>query len=146
MTYSIDMDARISVTRLKRIYHPDGDILHGMKSTEATFSGFGEAYFSTVFKGAVKGWKRHNKMVLNLVVPCGEVAFHIYDERTKITTRIALGEMDYKRLTVGPGLWVAFEGLGGSVNLVLNIASIEHDSNESDTKPLNAFYFNRETF
>ena len=30
---------------------------------------------------AIKGWKRHKKMVLNLIVPIGSVRFILYDDR-----------------------------------------------------------------
>lgn len=133
----------VSITRLERIYHPAGDVLHGMKSSDSTYRGFGEAYFTSVLKGSIKGWKRHNKMVLNLIVPHGSVAFYIYDDVSESTERVVLGETDYHRLTVAPGLWMAFEGLGDTVNLILNIASIEHDPAESDNKPLSAFSIKR---
>ena len=114
-----------------------------MKSSDSTYSGFGEAYFTSVLKGSIKGWKRHKKMVLNLIVPLGSVAFYIHDDVSECTKHVVLGDTDYQRLTVAPGLWVAFEGLGDAMNLVLNIASIEHDPKESDNKPLSTFFIKR---
>ena len=38
----------VLLTPLKRIHHPKGDVFHGMKKSDAGFSGFGEAYFSTI--------------------------------------------------------------------------------------------------
>ena len=43
-----------------------GDVLHAMKSSDSGYSGFGEAYFSTVESNAIKGWKLHREMVMNL--------------------------------------------------------------------------------
>ena len=70
-------------TPLKMIDVPGGDVLRAMKRSDLGYLGFGEAYFSTVELGAVKAWKRHRKMVLNLIVPIGAVRFVIYDDRTK---------------------------------------------------------------
>ena len=41
----------------------------------------------------------------------------------------------YQRLTVPPGIWVAFSGEGPGENIVLNIASIPHDPVEAETLP-----------
>ena len=44
----------ILVTPLSRIDTTDGDVLHAMKQKDAGYDGFGEAYFSWVFAGAIK--------------------------------------------------------------------------------------------
>ncbi|MDP8916382.1 MAG: dTDP-4-dehydrorhamnose 3,5-epimerase, partial [Pseudomonadota bacterium] len=44
----------------------------------------------------------------------------------------------YGRLTIPPGLWMAFGGVGGGLNLLLNLASIEHDPAEADSRPIDA--------
>ena len=107
---------------------------------EKTFAGFGEAYFSTVEKNAVKGWKKHHQMILNLIVPSGEILFVLYDAREKSATQNMLQEIklslnNYQRLTVPPGVWMAFKGLQ-TVNILLNIASIPHDPEEADNSPV----------
>ena len=43
-------------TPLSRIFHPKGDILHGMKKSDEGFTGFGEAYFTIIKNGEIKGW------------------------------------------------------------------------------------------
>ena len=39
---------QIRVTPLQQISTPGGDVWHALKSTEESFKGFGEAYFSWV--------------------------------------------------------------------------------------------------
>jgi dTDP-4-dehydrorhamnose 3,5-epimerase len=129
----------ITLTPLKRILHPKGDIFHAMKASDIGFSGFGEAYFSTILKGEVKGWKKHTMMAMNIVVPLGMVRFYIYDEVKKYTMAYEIGINNYQRLTIPSGYWVAFEGLILEQNLVLNIANIEHDKNESINTPLETY-------
>jgi dTDP-4-dehydrorhamnose 3,5-epimerase len=120
----------VILTPLKQIYHPKGDIFHAMKTSDVGFDGFGEAYFSTINKGEVKGWKKHAKMSLNLVVPIGVIECVIYNQKDEKFFSVVLSQENYQRLTVKPGFWVAFRGLDKK-NILLNIASIEHNSKES---------------
>ena len=120
----------VILTPLKQIEHPQGDISHAMKRSDVEFSGFGEAYFSTIKKGDIKGWKKHTEMVLNLIVPVGDIKFVIYNENTNDFFSIQLSRSNYQRLTIKPNLWLAFKGINDE-NMLLNIASIEHNPNES---------------
>jgi len=120
----------VIVTPLKQIYNPKGDIFHAMKKSDEGFEGFGEAYFSTIHKDDIKGWKKHTKMILNLIVPLGSIEFVVYNNETKEFFSIELSQKNYKRLTVKAGLWMAFRGKDEN-NMLLNLASIEHDSNEA---------------
>lgn len=119
----------VKLNSLKIITHPKGDILHAVKSSSKDFEEFGEAYFSKINYKEIKGWKKHTKMTLNFVVPSGKVKFVIFDGLIFFTEIIS--EENYKRLTIKPNLWVAFQGLSKDTNLILNIASIEHDPNEA---------------
>ena len=125
----------IKLTPLKKIYQPEGNIFHCMKKSDLGFKSFGEAYFSTVECNAVKAWKKHTKMTLNLIVPIGEIQFVIYDDRESSESKgsffeINLSINNYKRLTISPNLWFGFKGLGKDLNLLLNLADIEHDPKE----------------
>ena len=141
----------IILTPLKKIAHPKGDILHGMKNNDNGYAGFGEAYFSTIKQGEIKGWNRHKAMTLNLIVPTGKVTFVIYDDREKSKTKgsfykVDLSSSNYKRLTVPPKLWLSFKG--GYVNknnLILNISNMAHDPGEIEHKALDQINYNWES-
>jgi dTDP-4-dehydrorhamnose 3,5-epimerase len=120
----------VILTPLKQIHNPKGDIFHAMKKSDDGFDGFGEAYFSTIHKDDIKGWKQHTKMTLNLIVPTGEIEFVVYDEKIKDFFTVKLSQNNYQRLTVKPGLWMAFRGIDEN-NMLLNLASIEHDYEEA---------------
>jgi dTDP-4-dehydrorhamnose 3,5-epimerase len=45
----------------------------------------------------------------------------------------------YNRLTVPPGYFVAFKGLAAGSSMLLNVASIPHDPDEAETRPLDHF-------
>lgn len=122
------------------IFHPKGDILHVIKASDLAFLGFGEAYFSSVLEGQIKAWKKHLRMTLTLVVPQGTVRFVFVDQRPGSATfgstqTEVCGRDSYLRLSVPPGIWMGFKGLDHGVNLILNIANIEHDPSEQVNIP-----------
>jgi dTDP-4-dehydrorhamnose 3,5-epimerase len=131
----------VKLTPLRIIPGDSGEVMHALKQHESSFHGFGEAYFSTVQKQAVKGWKKHKRMVLNLIVPSGAIRFVLYDDRSasksfRTIQELILSKENYQRLTVPPGVWMAFQGLSDDVNMLLNIASIPHDPTEADNLPV----------
>lgn len=129
----------VILTPLKQIFHPKGDVWHAMKCSDNGFEGFGEAYFSTIHCGDIKPWKKHLKMTLNFVVPVGKIRVVIFDDRPQSSTKgnffdITLSHDNYQRITIPAGLWVAFSGVGESLNLLLNVANLEHDPMEVERK------------
>ena len=121
----------IVLTDLKVINHPQGDIYHAMKKSDMCFEGFGEAYFSTINKNEIKGWKKHLKMTMNIIVPVGEVTFVLFDDRENSNSvnnffSVTLSPSNYYRLTVPPGIWHAFKGHNYELNLILNVANMIH--------------------
>ena len=126
--------ADILVTPLRRIETAGGDVLHAMKQSDAGYAGYGEAYFSWVSAGAIKAWKRQTQMVMNVVVPVGQVrfVFRCVNAVTGVEEfRVdEIGVNSYARITVPPGIWFGFQGLYAPQSLVLNIANISHDPNE----------------
>lgn len=133
---------------LKHIIVPKGDIFHALKSTDEGYTGFGEAYFSQIESGAVKGWKRHNRMTLNIIVPLGKIKFVVYDDREGSTTNgkfqeiILSPESNYQRLTLAPGLWMAFKGMDNGISMLMDIIPEPHDPSEADRKDIEEIKFN----
>jgi dTDP-4-dehydrorhamnose 3,5-epimerase len=125
----------VTVTPLFKHFGKAGNVMHVLKQNDAAFDMFGEIYFSTIKSGNIKGWKKHTKMISNLVVPVGKVQFVFYDDRLNSSTfqqfkNIELSIDNYCRLTIVPGIWMAFKGLSNEESLILNCSSIEHDPNE----------------
>jgi dTDP-4-dehydrorhamnose 3,5-epimerase len=144
----MDTPERIKKTDLKIILSEDGSVMHSLKSSEKDFKGFGESYFSTVNNGAIKAWKRHKKMTLNLTVPVGIVRFvFIYDLNIDIDLpsnceEYMVSSDSYVRLTVPPNIWFGFQGMSLKTNLIANIANIEHDPDEVERKSINEIEYN----
>ena len=132
----------------KQITVPKGNIFHAIKSNSEGFCGFGEAYFSQIEHGAIKGWKRHNRYTLNIVVPVGAIRFVIYDDREGSKTYgqfedIVISVKDnYKRLTIAPGLWMAFQGIGEGISMLMDVIPEIHAEDEADRKGLEEIKFN----
>ena len=132
----------VTLTPLKHIVLEKGDVLHALKATDDTYSGFGEAYFTQIKSGFIKGWKRHNKMTLNLVVIHGKVKFIVYDQVNNLFEEIVLSPEDnYQRLTLAPGLWMAFQGLSDGISTILDIIPNPHDPQEADNMDLSEIDF-----
>lgn len=132
----------IKITPLARIATPGGDVMHAMKAVDQGYEGFGEAYFSWVEPGAVKAWKRHSRMTMNLVVPVGSVRFAFALNSKGPFRVIEVGsETEYARLTVPPNLWFGFQGRAHSASLLLNLANISHEVTEVERIEQNQFEF-----
>ena len=130
---------QIRVTPLKRIPVAGGDVLHALRRTDIGFRDFGEAYFSMVEAGAVKAWKLHRRITLNLVVPLGDVRFVFNSADGRTCREEIIGSSRYARLTVPPGIWFGFQGLASPFSIVLNVADIPHEPDEEERKPRHGF-------
>jgi len=134
----------VVITNLDIINTPGGDVMHAMKKTDNGFKSFGEAYFTNIQKGAIKGWKRHKKMTLNLIVPIGKIRFVLFDDRLlsdKKFQEIIISKDNYCRLTVPPMIWLGFQGISEGNSLLLNIASIVHNPKEMEKQNIEQIKF-----
>ena len=138
--FSLD---NILVTPLKRITTEGGDVMHALKKSDNGYNGFGEVYFSWVEQGAIKAWKCHQRMTLNLVVLLGEVSFvfHLTDQKDGFRVE-DIGEARYVRLTVPPGIWFGFQGQASGNNLLMNVADMVHDPDELLRKSVTEIQYN----
>lgn len=125
----------VQIVPLRRIRDDRGSVMHILKATDDEFTRFGEVYCSTVYPGMVKGWHVHKRMTLNYAVVRGMIKFVLFDARDDSRTRgecqeICLGERNYVRVTVPPGVWNGFQGLGSEEAFVINLTDIPHDPAE----------------
>jgi len=110
-------------------------IMHMLRADEPHFEKFGEIYFSMVYPGVVKGWHLHRRMTLNYAVVVGTVKLALYDQRSDSATRGAImelfvGEGNYALITIPPGIWNGFKGVGTVPAIVANCATEPHDPTE----------------
>ena len=133
----------VELTDLSMVMGESGAVHHFMRASDPLFVGFGEVYFSTIDQEAVRAWKMHRRMTLNLVVPIGRVLFNFLDPREDSpscgeSSTFVLSRQPWQRLTVSPGIWFGFKGLEPGTNLICNQADLIHDPGEVMRKPLSA--------
>ena len=125
----------VVVTPLRQILDERGKVMHMMRRDSPVFEEFGEIYFSCVHPGAIKAWHIHKKMTLNYAVPHGKIKFVLFDDRAESPTHgelqeIYLGPDNYCLVTVPPMVWNGFKGVGDSMAIVANCATLPHDPDE----------------
>ena len=62
MAGPIDDDVRIAgaqIVPLRRIPDERGTIYHMLRRDDPHFIEFGEIYFTSIYRGVIKGWHRH---------------------------------------------------------------------------------------
>ena len=132
----------VLVVPLRVIADDRGAVMHMLRADAPHFKGFGEIYFSAVNQGVIKGWRRHKRMTQNLAVPAGRVRLALFDDRPSSPTHgktqdIVLGpQAIYALVSVPPGVWSAFKGLAEGASVVANCATIVHEPEEAETRPL----------
>ena len=127
----------VQIIPLKRVPDERGTIYHMMRNDDPHFEQFGEIYFSTVYKGVIKGWHRHQDMTLNYVCIFGRIKLVIYDDREHSPTRgeimeIFLGPDEYSLAIIPPGTWNGFKGMSDPSSVVANCCTHAHDPSRSE--------------
>jgi dTDP-4-dehydrorhamnose 3,5-epimerase len=127
----------VLVVPLARIPDERGTVFHMLKSTDPHFQGFGEIYFSSVYRGVVKGWHRHREMTLNYACVFGRVKLALHDDRPGSPTRgevqeVFLGPDHHALVVVPPGVWNGFKGMSDPFAVVANCCTHVHDPSRSD--------------
>ena len=125
----------VRIKPLKKISDERGMVMHMLRCDDPGFEKFGEIYFSTVYCGVVKGWHCHNEMTLNYAVVKDMIKLVLYDDRSDSPTKgelmeIFMGDSNYVLVTIPPGIWNGFKGIGTEMAIIANCATIPHDPDE----------------
>ena len=115
---------KIKVFELKKFKNTKGNVLRGFRKTDKYPGISAEIYFSWINKKAIKGWKLHKKMTMNLIVPVGTIKFVFYEDSK--FKEIIIGDKNYSRIYVPNNIFFAFQNLSTKKSLVVNNASIIH--------------------
>lgn len=126
----------LQVVPLRRIPDERGTVFHMLRASDPHFREFGEIYFSSVYRDAIKGWHRHADMTLNYACVWGRVKLVVFDDREDSATRgeveeMFLGPDEYSLVVIPPGLWNGFKGMT-DVALMANCCTHEHDARRSE--------------
>jgi dTDP-4-dehydrorhamnose 3,5-epimerase len=118
----------IKIIKLKSFKNDKGDVFRAFRKNEHKIGKFGEVYFSWIKRNAIKGWKLHKKMHMNLVVPVGAVKF-VFCHNNKFK-EIVIGEKKYSRIYVPSNILFAFQNVSRKKSLVVNYSNIIHQKKE----------------
>jgi dTDP-4-dehydrorhamnose 3,5-epimerase len=122
----------VQVIPLRRIPDERGTILHMLRADDPHFIEFGEIYFTTVYRAAIKGWHKHREMTLNYACIYGRVKLAMYDDREGSPSRgsvmeIFLGLDNYVLVSICPGVWSGFKGMSDPYAIIANCCTHPHD-------------------
>lgn len=134
----------VKVIPLRRIPDERGTIMHMLRADDPHFVGFGEIYFSTIYRNVVKGWHRHRDMTLNYACVFGCIKLVMFDDRPNSVTRGSLmeaflGPDDYSLVQIPPGIWNGFKGMTDPHAVVANCCTHAHDAAANRTERLDPF-------
>lgn len=133
-----DIDG-VTLSARSQIVDERGRIVHMLRADDPEYVGFGEVYFSWVRPGVVKGWHLHRNMTLNYTCPVGRIRLALHDARKDSpsygkTRDIELSPSNHWLVTVPPGVWNGFIGIGSSDSMVCNCATLPHDPLEIERR------------
>jgi dTDP-4-dehydrorhamnose 3,5-epimerase len=131
------MISGLQIIPLKRVPDDRGTIFHMLRRTDPHFIEFGEVYFSSIYRGVIKGWHRHSDMTLNYACIFGRVKLVVYDDRDESPTRgeiteVFLGPDNYSLVVIPPGLWNGHMGMSDPYAIIANCATHPHDPARSE--------------
>ena len=121
---------------LKRIPDERGCVMHGWKWRSGAKNNIvNEVYATTIRQGVVKGWHLHKQAITRYIPVVGEVLIVLLDPRRNSSTNgeaweVVLGERNYHRLEIPPGLWIGMKGLAEGESMLLNVTDYTHEPHE----------------
>ncbi len=125
----------VVLTELKQFKDDNGKVMQMLRNDSTMFRKFGEIYFSVINPYAIKAWRLHKQMTVNLVVIYGKVKVVLYDKRKHSATfrevqEFVLSPEDYKLITIPPQIWTGFQSIHPKESIVANCADLPHNPNE----------------
>ena len=135
----INLD-KIRIKKYNIVKNKNGIILKILNNKQSNLKFYKDAYFSFVKYNKIKGWKKHKRMTMTLVVPVGKVKFVFYDD-DKFKS-IIIGDNRFYKIIVPPNIWFAFKGISKDKNVVFNLANVKHNDKEVVRKRNNEIKYN----
>ncbi|KJU81318.1 WxcM-like protein [Candidatus Magnetobacterium bavaricum] len=129
------MVSGVIIEPLRQIRDDRGKVMHMLRCDSPFYHSFGEIYFSMINPGAIKAWKLHKQMTMNLAVPYGEIKLVLFDDRKDSPTRgniqeIITGANNYCLIIIPPMIWNGFQAISNEASILANCATVPHDPNE----------------
>lgn len=113
----------VRVVPLDVIPDERGCVRHFIRSDDFDFERFGETYITEVYRGVTKAWHGYPAKRIHYCVVRGMVKLALYDSRSLSPTfqqfsTVFVGEQNYARVTIPPGVFNGFKGLTDAIVVV----------------------------
>ena len=131
---------KIRIEKYDIVKNENGIILKILNSKQSNLKFYKDAYFSFVKFNKIKGWKKHKRMTMTLMVPVGKVKF-VFFIKDKFKS-IIISENKFLKIIVPPNIWFAFKGISKGKNVVFNLANLKHNDKEILRKEINEIKYN----
>lgn len=140
----MDLIEGVKVKNLKLISDERGFLMEILRSDEAIYEKFGQAYITMVKPRVVKGWHYHKKQVDHFVGIQGAPKVVLYDARKNSPTfglvnEFFLGFENPTMVKIPTYVYHGFTAVGNENAMILNIPTEVYHYNEPDEYRANAF-------
>jgi dTDP-4-dehydrorhamnose 3,5-epimerase len=127
----------ISIKNLKVIPDERGWLMEILRCDDKIFKQFGQVYLSTAYPGVVKGWHYHKKQTDNFTCLRGMMKVALYDAREispsfRTINEFFIGEKNPILISVPPGVFHGFKGIGTETAYFLSIPTLPYDYEQPD--------------
>ena len=124
---------------LDTIETPNSNIVKIINKHKSNFFGINEVYSSSFKKNVIRAWKKHTKMICNILVTRGSIKFVFFDDNFETSDEIILTDKQNKILLIKPKIWFGFKGMK-NINTLFNFSNILHVDKEVKNKEYNGEY------
>ena len=127
----------VKVKKLRVIPDERGRLMEMLRDDDEIFQKFGQAYLTTAYPGAVKGWHYHKKQIDNFVVVSGMMKVALYDGRKDSPTHgevneFFMGVHNPVLIQIPPFVYHGFKCISESEALVVNIPTEVYNYDQPD--------------
>jgi len=127
----------VKIKKLRVIPDERGRLMEMLRTDDEIFQKFGQAYLTTAYPGAVKGWHYHKKQTDNFAVVSGMMKVALYDGRKDSPTHgevneFFIGVHNPILLQIPPFVYHGFKCISQSEALVVNIPTEVYNYDQPD--------------
>jgi len=127
----------VRIKKLRVIPDERGWLMEILRCDDDIFEKFGQVYLTTAYPGVVKAWHYHRKQTDNFTCIHGMMKVVLYDAREESPTyreimEIFAGEKNPVLISVPPGVYHGFKGIGPDTAYFLSIPTLPYNYSEPD--------------
>ncbi|UCF68328.1 MAG: dTDP-4-dehydrorhamnose 3,5-epimerase family protein [Acidobacteriota bacterium] len=127
----------VCVDRLEPRVDERGRLVELFRRDDPATRDYGQIHVTTLYPGVVKAWHRHRRRADVIAVVAGMARLGLYDERQGSATegelnQFFLGVHAPMRITIPPGVWFGFKGMGTDEAVIVVLTSQPFDPRDPD--------------